>query len=132
MKEKILIILRWIILLPASIIGSFLVYRIFFWLNKSSDYMHTNLDSIWDYIMMFVSHALMGAAFIWIGLYIAPKYKKICACVLFCIVCMFAGVALFSNIYVGFSWVSLVSMICMLAGAGFVFYLGMTDGLEID
>ena len=127
MKEKLLIALRWTVLLPASVLGSYLVYIMFYWLNKSKDYPHTNFDSLWDYAIMFVSHVLMGGAFIGIGLYIAPAYRKICSCVLFAIVCIFSGFVLFANIVSGFSWISLISILCMIGGAGYVFYLGITE-----
>lgn len=127
MKDKLLIIARWLILLPASVLGSYLVYLVFYWLNKSKDYPQTNFDNLWNYVIMFVSHILMGGAFVGIGMYIAPAYRKICSCVLFAIVCIFSGVALFANIVSGFSWISLISTLCMIGGAGYVFYLGITE-----
>lgn len=127
LKPSIMIALRWIVLLPASVLGSYLVYIFFYWLNKSKDYPHTNFDNLWNYAIMFVSHVLMGGAFIGIGLYIAPAYRKVCSCVLFGIVCIFSGIALFANVLSGFSWISLISTICMIGGAGYVFYLGITE-----
>lgn len=127
LKLRFMIALRWIAVLPASVLGSYLVYILFFWMNKSKDYPLTNLDSFWDYAIMFISHTLMGGAFMGIGVYIAPSSKRICACVLFAIACIFSGMALFANIATGFHWVSLVSLICLLAGAGYVFYIFITD-----
>lgn len=123
LKLKIMIVLRWIVLLPASVLGSYLIYIFFYWLNKSKDYPHSNFDNLWNYAIMFVSHVLMGGAFIGIGIYIAPSWKRICACVLFALVCIFSGFALFANFLTGFSWISLVSLICLLVGAGYVFFL---------
>lgn len=123
LKLKIMIVLRWIVLLPASVLGSFLIYIFFYWLNKSKDYPHSNFDNLWNYAIMFVSHVLMGGAFIGIGIYIAPSWKRICACVLFALVCIFSGFALFANFLTSFSWISLVSLICLLVGAGYVFFL---------
>lgn len=130
MKEKLLIVLRWIVLLPASALGSYLVFVFFYWLNKSKDYPQTNFDSLWNYAIMFVSHVLMGAAFIGIGIYIAPAYRKICSCVLFGIVCIFSGIAIFANVLSSFSWISLISTMCMIGGAGYVFYYSITENKQ--
>lgn len=135
MKDNIKIILRWILLLPASIIGSYLAYIIFYLINTYTPFRgshYTNIDKLWDYSIMFVSHIFMGMAFIGIGVYIAPSHKKACSCVLFAITCIMAGVLL-TTIILNFSWVSLISTICSLCGASYIFYICVNeDDCKID
>ena len=117
-------------ILPASLIGSYLIYIIFMFLNKSREYPNTYFVILWNYGVEFISHILMGVAFIGIGSAVAPRAKRICSCVLFALVCIFAGVSLFANFMVGFSWVSLLSTICMIGGAGYVFYLYLSEEIS--
>lgn len=93
-----------------------MTYMFIFLLNRSEDYPYTTSDGIWDYGVMFVAHGFMGAAFLTIGFYVAPKFKKE---VLFCL----AGIAfalisvmVFLTFYAGFTWVSFVSEMCILVG----------------
>ena len=114
MKEKVIKALLWIAVLPASALGSYLVYIIFYWLNSTKSEF-TNADSIWNVVISLVSSALMGGAFVGIGSAIAPSWKRVTAIVLL-------GIAFIGNLMGGFSWVSLLSSLCIIAGAGFMTY----------
>lgn len=121
MKEKVIKALLWIAVLPASALGSYLVYIIFYWLNSTKSEF-TNADSIWNVVISLVSSALMGGAFVGIGSAIAPSWKRVTAIVLLCVVCILIGIAFIGNLMGGFSWVSLLSSLCIIAGAGFMTY----------
>lgn len=126
MKEKIINVLRWIAILPASVLGSYLVYIIFFWLNKTKEGF-TNADNLWDIGIMLVSSALMGGAFVLIGAYVAPSGKRVVSIVLLCLMCALIGIAIFSNLMGEFSLVSILSSLCMLAGSGYATYSVFKD-----
>lgn len=132
MKEKILIALRWLFFLPISILGAWLVYIIFYWLNKSasgSGFM-TNLDVLWDYGVGIVSHAIMGAMYMYIGYFMVPSHKKVVGLCMFGLVCVFCGVAITANILNGFSWYSLICSLFLIGGAGYISYLIAHDELD--
>lgn len=125
MKEKLLTTLRWIGVLPLSIIASYIVYMLFMWGSRSTGPLHTRFDDLWNYGMMFVSHFVMGATFMATGIQIAPSHKRVCSCVLFGFACVLAGVLLLANFMTGFSWVSLISLICLMAGVSYIFYTSL-------
>lgn len=127
MKDKFITIARWLAVLPGALLGSIIVYFVFFYLNKASDYSTSSFDNIWNYGVMFVSHAFMGATFVYLGVTIAPSRKKACACVLFAISCMVGGIALFATYLSGFSWISFISAVCLLLGSGYVFKLCISE-----
>jgi len=125
MKEKVINALRWIAVLPASVVGSYLVYLAYYWLNRT--YIFTNGDYLWNHISMFIASMLMGGTFIAIGVSVAPSHQKVCASVMFGFWCIISGAALFANIVTGFSWTSFISLICSLIGAGYAFYASIKD-----
>jgi len=120
LKEKVIIALRWIALLPVSALGSLLVYVIFVFLNKTKPF--TGNDTIWNYAIEFIGQAMMGGAFVLIGVCMAPSKRKSCAVVLFAIACIFFGVSLTSGIMGGYSWKEYVGMLCTVLGAGYVYF----------
>ena len=122
-KKKLITVLRWFFFLPGAAACSYLVYLLFVWLNKSNEYPHTNIDSLWDFLIVFTGHLIMGLTFVYIGTVIAPSWRKTCAICLFGIACVLIGVVIFANILNGFSWYSFVCALCVLGGAGFGLFL---------
>lgn len=120
LKEKAIIALRWIALLPASAFGSLLVYVIFVFLNKTIAF--TGNDTVWNYAIEFIGQAMMGGAFVIIGVCIAPSKQKICATVLFAIACIFLGVSLTFGIMSDYPWKDYVGMLCTILGAGYAYF----------
>lgn len=132
MKEKILIALRWLFFLPISILGAWLVYIIFYWLNKSasgSGFM-TNLEVLWDYGVGIVSHAIMGAMYMYIGYFMVPSHKKVVGLCMFGLVCVLCGLAITANILNGFRWYSLICSLFLIGGSGYISYLIAHDELD--
>jgi len=120
LKEKVIIALRWIALLPASALGSLLVYVVFVFLNKTIPF--TGNDTIWNYAIEFIGHAMMGAAFVLIGICIAPSRRKSCAIVLFAIACVVSGASLAFGIMSDYPWKDYVGMLCTILGAGHAYF----------
>ena len=120
LKEKVIIALRWIALLPISVLGSLLVYVIFVFLNKTIPFTGNNI--IWNYAIEFIGQAMMGSAFVSIGVCMAPSKRKSCAVVLFAIACILLGVSLTFGIMGGYSWKEYVGMLCTVLGAGYAYF----------
>lgn len=119
-KTKLLNVLRWVVFLPASVLGAYLAYLIFAWMNHTVP--SFNADNLWNKIIDLIASAIMGGAFVAIGASIVPKGKKIVAIILFAIMCVTVGVAIIGNIINGFSWFHLISEVCVIVGAGYALY----------
>lgn len=119
-KSRFINIIRWIFFLPASVLGAWLAYIIFSWMNRTIPVF--NYDIIWNKIIELVAQLIMGGAFVGIGTYMVPKGKKIVAIILFALMCIIAGGAFIGNIAHGFSWLHLIGEICTVAGAGYALY----------
>ena len=119
-KTRLLNILRWIFFLPASILGAWLVYIIYYWMNRTIPVF--NVDTLWNKFAELIAHLLSGGAFVGIGAYMVPKGSKVVAIILFAIACVVIGAAFIANILNGFSWMPLLDGVCALAGAGYMLY----------
>lgn len=131
-KNTLSNIVRWICALPASVIGSWLVYILVVWTTRNSDYSITDIgkmyDSIWEYIFHCFAQFAMGLAFILIGGYIAPSYKRTVLFVLFGIACLVSGATIFAIVITGFNWNLFICSLFTLAGAGTGVYVYFQDG----
>ena len=114
-KTKLLNVIRWLLFLPASVLGAWLAYIIFSWMNHTIPVF--NADNLWNKIIDLVAQFIMGAAFVGIGTSIVPKGNKIVAIILCSIMCLICGVAFAGNILGNFSWMHLLGELCTIAGA---------------
>jgi len=72
------VILRWIAFLPAAFLAGWLVWVVVAWGNRLTMGM-TGVDSsgfIARAFIEFISHAALGAAFVYFGARVAPSHKK--------------------------------------------------------
>lgn len=130
MKKKLLIALRWLFFLPASILGAWLAYIIFYWLNKSASGFITNMDVLWNYGIGIVSHAIMGAVYMYIGYFMVPSHQKVIGLCMFGLACVICGASISANIFNGFDWYTLICNLFMIGGAGYVSYLIAHDEMD--
>lgn len=122
-KKVLLNSFRWLAVLPAAVLGSWLVYIICVFGNKITYSIFQTHATIWNYGVLFFAHLIMGGAFMMIGVSVAPLYKCIVAIILFCLVCISSGMTIFANIINGFEWSNLVCTICTIGGASYCLYL---------
>ena len=132
MKEKFLIALRWLFFLPASILGAWLAYIIAYWLETSvtSGGILTNMENLWNYCINIVSHALMGAVYMYIGYFMVPSHQKVVGLCMFGLACVVCGGSIIADIINGFSWYTLICNLFMIGGAGYVSYLIVNDKMD--
>jgi len=94
--ETIKITLRWIAVIPASVVASLLVYA----LIRLGDALFTmtwHLYGYQDFFLDAIAHGAFGFTFVFAGAYVAPKFKSKVAIVLGVIAVLFiAFLALFS------------------------------------
>lgn len=87
-SRKVQKILRWIAVLPVSIIGSWIAYTVFYFLNYyAAAYffafdMGGFLSLFFRLYILFVSSLFSGIAFIHLACYIAPNFKRVVSIVL--------------------------------------------------
>lgn len=100
MKDNLLIVLRWICVFPAAVIGACIGYFaafIFSWLTSNYLMYRSILDDIWLYV---VSAFFVGFCFVYSGCYVAPMYKKRTSLVLCIILSMVCGFLIISNFFI--------------------------------
>lgn len=106
-------ILRWIALLPASILGmmlSFLLWRI---LHNITAARYIDTDSWLNFIFVeIMSNIIAGAAFVYIGFKVAPSDKKTVAIILTGLLLVVSGSSLFIVNFMTGEYFSNIGIIC--------------------
>lgn len=115
-KSKSVNVLRWILFLPAAIVGSWLVYVIFRFLNVHDMYHGSSIVS-WVSIVTLFADYIHGLAFVFIGAIVAPSSRKVVSIVMLCLMCMFSAISIFLNIANGIDWIVLIGTLLTLGGA---------------
>ena len=77
-------IIRWILTLPAALIAMGIAYPIIWYANKIIGYFWFDIYDtfIGRLILTMMASAWSAGAFVWVGVYVAPKYKFITAIVM--------------------------------------------------
>lgn len=118
MKEKLIYITRWIAVLPASIIGSFIAYGIGMLINRWAAgfiYIDEDINVVELLTEIVLGGVISGGAFVSIGCETAPKYKKavgVILCIIISSICL-VSMVYSVNLY-GFIWQSIkISIQCI-------------------
>lgn len=100
-------ILRWIALLPAAVAGALLAYNLTKWIQAGAYIRYVDINSytifgvnILKIVIELMASAFMGVAFVYIGAFVAPKYKRVVAIVFAVIMAIIALVALYFAFFV--------------------------------
>lgn len=121
-------ILRWIAVLPASVIGSMVAHLIgslYSLINSGgySWYTGSNAIGVVEVILFAFQCALTGATFVAAGWYVAPSHKKavrtVLATVVACICILSVALAIITNTD---TWDIYISAIATIAGAIYAAY----------
>jgi hypothetical protein len=130
-SSKVMVILRWIAFLPGAFITAWLAWFLVALLNRITMGM-SGIDPnsfISRFFIEFISHTVMGAAFVYVGAKVAPHHKKIIAYILAGIGLIAAGFMLFPAIMVANYW-AIWGGVSLILGCGVTAYsvfVGETD-----
>ena len=123
-KKKIKTVGRWILLLPLSVIGGFLVFNLgWIIIRFALQISFVDTEQFRGHLyLMSVSNALFGASLVYFASFIAPKYKTRVAIIACILVLIISGAAIFSSLLKPDYW-GIPSSIAMGVGAiGVAFY----------
>jgi hypothetical protein len=130
-SSQAMVILRWIAFLPSAFLTAWLAWFLVALLNRITMGMSgIDLNSFLPKVFIeFISHAVMGAAFVYVGAKVAPLHKKIVAYVLAGIGLISAGFMLFPAIMVANYWAIWggASLILGCAVTAYSVFAGETD-----
>lgn len=116
-KQKFLDVLRWIVALPASVLGCVIAYWIVVILNRLTITRHVAPYSFMERVFeQGIGHATMGAAFVYISVCIVPSYKKQTGIVIAGIALLFSGASLLAAIMTRNYW-AIFGVVCMNVGS---------------
>lgn len=92
---------RWLILLPASVVGAWVAYLVIIFVNKVTAYFYLDPDSfLMRTLLETMGNMALGAALVYIGVYIAPSHKRVVAYVMAGLSISIESVMLFSALIV--------------------------------
>ena len=121
-KQNVLDVLRWIAALPASVLGCVIAYWIVVILNRITMARYVDPDSFMGQVFVqWIGNAIMGAAFVYISVYIAPSYKKQTGIIMAGIALLLSGTFLFAAIMTRNYW-AMFGTVCMNVGSTAVAY----------
>lgn len=110
--------LRWVLFIPAALIGSILASGIIFLINTS--YEGIKEGSFLYNILDIARCGVLGGLFVAIGAYMAPKHQFNVALILGLLMSMFAGVVLVLNLTFPYGnlLVNVLSALAIIVGSG--------------
>ena len=132
LQSKPVVILRWVLILPASLLAAWLAWLAVSLLNRfTMIWQGDDPDSFLSKVfIVFMSHATMGAAFVYAGGKISPTHKKIVAYILCGVGLVCGGFLLFPAILVKSYW-AIWACISLVIGIGGTTYSLSTDELDL-
>lgn len=118
MNRNFILTLRWISVLPFSILMLFLVPFILFYLEQFQIYLYgrSGDGAMMKYIIPLIANAAAGYAYIIFASYTAPSYKKMVCFILLILLLLFCGYMLI-NTFQARDYISLSQTICIIVGA---------------
>ena len=109
--------LKWIGVLPAGVAASILVYWIWRLIHLLTASRYIEPDSWLNIIFMeLMSSGLMGAAFVYVGVWLAPTKKEIVSYVLSGLNLVLSGMSLFAT-FLTIEYFSLIAIVALCVGA---------------
>jgi len=116
-KQKALDILRWIVALPASIIGCVIAYWLIIFINRITMARYIDPNSFMAKVFVqWLGNFALGAAFVYISVYIVPVFKKQTGIVMAAIALLLSGAFLFAAIMTRDYW-AMFGTVCMNVGS---------------
>jgi hypothetical protein len=126
-----MIILRWVSFIPVAVIAAWVAWFLVSWLNKITFAM-TGLDPnsfLSRAFIEFISHAVMGAAFVFVGAKLVPLHNKIVGYILAGIGLVGGGFLLFPAFLISDYW-AVWAGVSLVLGVGVTAYSISTGEIE--
>lgn len=132
-KSSTRIVLRWVAFLPAALLAAWVAWLLVMLGNRLTMGMQgINPDSFLSRAFIeFISHAAMGAAFVYAGAKVAPAHHRIVAYVLAGLGLVAAGFLLFPAFMVANYW-AIWAGISLAIGVGATAYSVSTGEVELE
>jgi MFS superfamily sulfate permease-like transporter len=109
--------LRWIVALPASIIGCVIAYWFIVFINQITMARYIDPNSFMaEVFVQWLGNFVLGAVFVYISVYIVPVFKKQTAIVMAVIALLLSGAFLFTAIMTRDYW-AMFGTVCMNVGS---------------
>jgi hypothetical protein len=131
-SSQTMVIFRWVAFLPGAFLSAWLAWFVVALLNRITMAL-SGLDPnsfLSKVFIEFISHAVMGAAFVYVGAKIAPLHNKITAYALAGIGLIAAGFMLFPGIMVTNYW-AIFGGVSLVFGCGVTAYLVFTGETDL-
>ena len=126
-RNPIGVVLRWVAVLPAAIIGGLLARFIVVVLNRFTMAPYVDPDSFLGRLFVeYIGGAVLGGAAVYAAAYVAPRFKSQVSIVMAALVLLIGGFLLFPSMMVRDYW-AIFSIVCMGGGGGVVAY-GIATG----
>ncbi|MBU2496168.1 MAG: hypothetical protein KJ935_06710 [Candidatus Omnitrophica bacterium] len=130
-SSQAMVILRWIAFLPSALVTAWLSWFVVALLNRITMAMWLDPNSFLSKVFIeFISHAVMGAAFVYVGAKIAPVHNKIIAYALAGIGLIAAGFMLSFAIMVANYW-AIWGDVSLILGCGVTAYSVVTGETDL-
>lgn len=128
-------VLKWIVFLPASLIGGYVAWYLVALLNKITMIFYINPKSFFARLFVeSVSNMVWGAATVFIASWIVPSYKKQVSAAMCGLIILVAGICLFPAIMKPDYW-AIYANIMLVIGASvtaYTIFTGETDVGQIE
>jgi len=127
-----IVILRWVVFFPAALLAGWLAWFLIAFLNRVTMVLFgIQPDSFLPRVSTeFISHAVMGAIFVFVGAKVAPLHRKTTAYALAGLGMIASGFMLFAAIMVANYW-GVWSSISLILGVGITAYSVSTCESEL-
>lgn len=132
-QSQMKVILRWVSFVPAALLAAWLAWLVVAFLNKVTMGMQgIDPNSFLSRVFIeFISHAVMGAAFVYVGAKVAPMHHKVVAYVLAGAGLVLAGFMLFPAFMVSNYW-AVWAGLSLILGVGATAYSVSVGEVELE
>lgn len=132
-QSQMKVILRWVSFVPAALLAAWLAWLVVAFLNKVTMGMQgIDPNSFLSRVFIeFISQAVMGAAFVYVGAKVAPMHHKVVAYVLAGVRLVLAGFMLFPAFMISNYW-AVWAGLSLILGVGATAYSVSVGEFELE
>lgn len=131
--KKVIVVLRWIAVLPAAVFASIVVHLLVILINDILIVRYVDFESFLAQVYIhLVANIPLGAAGIWVAAYVAPTFKKHVSTVMVGLFLLLSGAVILWSIMQERYW-DIYAIICMNIGSiGMAVHLFMKEQKQVE